>query len=90
MAKKTETPKTFKPMPEVKAEVEVKKTSKGKVDNTGLLAELLTIEGVTEEMAEQMIEHGVPDDSFTVQTFYRVTALTADAVIEVFKREGGS
>lgn len=79
--------KTFKPMPKEEA-AEAKETSREKVDNTGLLAELLKIDGVNQELAEHMIGHGVPDDSFTVQTFYRVTALTADAVIEVFKREG--
>lgn len=81
--------KTFKPMPKEEA-VEAKEASKEKADNTELLAELLKIDGVSEELANHMIEHGVPDDSFTVQTFYRVTSLTADAVIEVFKREGGS
>ena len=70
--------KTFKTMSEVpKLEVLEEKPV--------LIDELLKIEGVNREMAEHIARRGVPDDSFTVQTFYRVSAMTADAVIKAVK-----
>lgn len=54
-------------------------------DKQALISKLLKIEGMNQELAEQIVKHGVPDDSYTVQAFYRVSAITADAAIKVFE-----
>lgn len=46
---------------------------------------LLKIEGVSEETAGHAAEYGVTDDAYVVQTFYRVTDVTARAIIKAFK-----
>lgn len=78
--------KTFKPMPEAEPEEESPAALEvPQWDKPALIAELLKIEGMNQEMAEHMAAHGIPGDSFTVQTFYRVSAITADAVIKAFE-----
>lgn len=58
-------------------------------DRQALIDKLLKVEGMNQEMAEHMAAHGVPGDSYVVQTFYRVSATTADAVIKVFAKWPG-
>ena len=82
--------KTFKSMPESQgAPEEATPVALGvpKDDKAALVAELLKVEGVNQEMAEHMVKHGAPADSPTMQAFYRVSAITADTVIKVFKEE---
>lgn len=50
-----------------------------------LVDALSRIEGMNRELAEHVAEHGVPDDVYVVQTFYRVSAVTAAAIIKVMK-----
>lgn len=92
MAKKKEEPKnkTFKPMPEPPGGIEPEETKPDALEvpkdgKQALAAELLKVEGMNLEMAEHMAAHGIPADSYVVQTFYRVSAVTADAVIKVFQ-----
>lgn len=54
-------------------------------DKQALIDRLLKVEGMNQEIAEHMAAHGIPGDSYVVQTFYRVSAVTADAVIKVFE-----
>ena len=76
--------KTFKPMPEAKPDEDIP-ALKMTGEDKAVVTELLKVEGINQEIAEHMAKHGVPDDSYTVQTFYRVSAVTADAVIKVFR-----
>jgi hypothetical protein len=54
-------------------------------DEKALKETLLKIEGVSEEIAEHAAKYGVVDDAYVVQTFYRVSDVTARAIIEAFK-----
>lgn len=82
--KAQDVPRTFKPMPEAQPEDTPQALEVTQQDKQALIAELLKVEGMNQELAEHMAAHGIPADSFTVQTFYRVSAVTADAVIKVF------
>jgi hypothetical protein len=54
-------------------------------DEQALVEALLKVEGVNREIAEHAAKHGVPNDVYVVQTFYRVSAMTAEAMIKVLK-----
>ena len=75
--------KTFKPMPEEESSAPDKPLPVG--DKQAIIDNLLRVEGMNQELAEHMIKHGVVDDSYVVQTAYRVSAVTADTVIKVFQ-----
>lgn len=77
--------KTFKPMPDQVPEEAPAALEVTGQDKQALIDRLLKVEGMNQEMAEHMAVHGIPGDSFTVQTFYRVSAVTADTVIKVFQ-----
>lgn len=56
-----------------------------KWDKAKVKESLLKIEGVSEDIANHAAVHGVVDDVYVVQSFYRVSGTTAEAMIKTFK-----
>lgn len=62
-----------------------KKKTKPKWDEAKLREALSKIEGVNEEITNHAVTYGVVDDAYVVQTVYRVSDVTAQAIIKAFK-----
>ena len=75
---------------EIMAKKKEQPAQQPRLDEKALREALSKIEGVDEEIITHAVTYGVVDDAYVVQTVYRVTSTTAEAIIKAYKESIGA